>query len=310
MGTFSWKPSSYADKATISSTDKYQATINLYATWILESSIKGTLILDGNGGNVNGVPILTTNYSEGDEVSIPTLDREGYLFTGWTKDGSSYALPEEWNFDGTLELKASWRKIKYKLVYHANNGTGETNVSSEYEYDQDITLANNSYTKDNYHFVGWTIDGDASKKVYDASSQVSKLTDVDGSEIHLLANWEGDKFKITLNGSNPTTGVVSSESYIYGENKTIPANSFTKSGHKFSGWALTEGSSKVDYYNNAVADVIYAATHNANINLYAVWVRNSETVEIVFDANGGTIDGQTRIKATMQVEARSHSHKQ
>ncbi|MBQ2204360.1 MAG: InlB B-repeat-containing protein, partial [Lachnospiraceae bacterium] len=52
-------------------------------------------------------------------------------------------------------------------------------------------------------------------------------------------------------------------------------------------------------YNTAKADSIYASEKRANITLYAVWIKTSTSVDLVFDANGGLIDGQTRIKVTL-----------
>ncbi|MBQ2205170.1 MAG: InlB B-repeat-containing protein, partial [Lachnospiraceae bacterium] len=227
----------YADKATISSIEAYQPVINLYASWVLSSSIKGTLVLNGNGGLVNGSETYTANYSDGEDIPIPALERVGYVFTGWTKDGSNYTFPDVCNFDGTLNLSANWRKIKYNLIYHANNGTNTETVVSDIEYDTEVVIAANSFTKENYHFEYWSKTSDG-EKAFVPNDRASKLTVVDGDKIHLYAIWAGDKFTITLNGSNPTTGRVSTTSYVYGENKDIPANTFTKNGHKFSGWTL------------------------------------------------------------------------
>ena len=88
-----------------------------------------------------------------------------------------------------------------------------------------------------------------------------------------------DHYSITYYGNTATSGSTAAQTKYYGQNITLRANGFTKTGHTFQGWA-TSSSGGVAY----AAGATY--TGNAALNLYAVWKANTYTV--AYNANGGS----------------------
>ena len=81
-----------------------------------------------------------------------------------------------------------------------------------------------------------------------------------------------NKYSITFN-SNGGSGTMSTISGICpGDNQTLPANTFSRTGHTFDGWATSVNGSKV-YSDNATISNI-----NSNLTLYARWKANSYTI--------------------------------
>ena len=79
----------------------------------------------------------------------------------------------------------------------------------------------------------------------------------------------GGPYTIRFN-ANGGTGTMANQTYEAGVEQTLPANTFTKTGYSFGGWALTAGGPKVytdvDYY-----------TATKNQSLYADWENTSSS---------------------------------
>jgi len=81
-----------------------------------------------------------------------------------------------------------------------------------------------------------------------------------------------NKYSITFN-SNGGSGTMSTISGICpGDNQTLPANTFTRTGYTFDGWATSANGNKV--YN----DEATISNINSNITLYARWKANIYTI--------------------------------
>ena len=84
-------------------------------------------------------------------------------------------------------------------------------------------------------------------------------------------------YTVTYN-ANGGEGIMSDSIKTYDIDLILAANSFSRTGYTFQGWA-TSSSGSVSYANGATY------SRNANITLYAVWARNTYT--ITYNANGG-----------------------
>ena len=191
----------YGDMATISVAEGYRPVIDLYASWILKTSIKGKLVLDGNGGLVNWVPMFTRYYSRGDHIFEPSLYCEGHEFAGWTKDGSITSLPEECDFEN-LTLVASWSSIKYKVRYHKNDGSGKVVIDGNLKYNLPYVIKMNNdaginFNRNYYEFAGWSYDSDG-VKVFDGGEETINLIGAESGIVDLYALWSGKEYNITL----------------------------------------------------------------------------------------------------------------
>ena len=84
---------------------------------------------------------------------------------------------------------------------------------------------------------------------------------------------------------NGGTGTMAEQTFTNGVAQALRANTFTRTGYTFAGWA-TSASGEVVYSNGQ------SVTLAANATLYAKWTANTYTV--TFNANGGTVSPTTR----------------
>ena len=81
--------------------------------------------------------------------------------------------------------------------------------------------------------------------------------------------------------SNGGAGTMTPQSAYEDITTVLKANTFTRSGYAFQGWATSAGSSTVAYADKA------SVTPTGDMTLYAVW-KVAQTYTLTFNANGGT----------------------
>lgn len=90
----------------------------------------------------------------------------------------------------------------------------------------------------------------------------------DGDRITLYAQWAPNQYTIQLN-PNGGEGEVKTMTATYGQNVTLEANTFTKEGKEFAGWAtMPEGT--VRYADGAQVQSLTGEADGV-VTLYAVW---------------------------------------
>ncbi len=289
--------------------DNYVEVLDLYAAWMDLNAVKGTLILYGNTGKVNGVDTFIKSYRDGEAIGEITAKKEGYLFNRWATNSTTFVIPTTCNWDGVLSAGAEWgRQIRYNIIYHANDGTGRTiNTDRNIEYEQDVIMkASNSFVRDNYKLIGWVLNPTDTVVKYECESHQSKLATEDGKNVHLYALWQAEEYDIIFY-ANDGTSTSRTYNFVYGKHTNIPANTFTLSPFAFSGWTLSSASDvyDIDFYDKHDADEIYEQSGKKKvIKLYAIWVLRSESVALTFDGNSGTIYGFNSITAIIRRNSR------
>ena len=146
---------------------------------------------------------------------------------------------------------------KITVSFNANGGT-LTEVSKDVVYAGKYgTLP--TPTREGYQFNGWytrSVDG----------TLVKDTTKVTKNYNHTLyAHWTSIGYTFVLSfDSNGGTGTMTTQSYTEGKAKAIKANTFTKAGYTFAGWA-TSANGGVVYADKA------SIILTENTTLYAVW---------------------------------------
>lgn len=148
---------SYTDKNNIS----YSTNINdvglinnqtLSAKWNLISySINYNL----NGGTLSPSEIINS-YNVENTITLPTPNKTGYTFIGWTGTGLSSATKNVIikNGIGNRSYTANWSKNYYTVNYYVNNSLWQQRSVG---YNDNLENLNAQSTLDNYHtFHGWT----------------------------------------------------------------------------------------------------------------------------------------------------------
>lgn len=258
-------------------------TVNLKAKWNINTY---TVTFDTDGGNSQSA--LT--YTITSDKTLPiTVEKRGYTFIGWqaVEAEGSWKLNEIYYGDstkgmyGNAKLKALWQTNTYTVRFNGNNATAGEMADMAFVYDVEGKLNTNQFSRTGYTFAGWAESANGAVK-YTDGQLVENLTDTNGTTVVLYAVWNPISYTIELNSN----GVLSTSIVIpatYDEAVELPANSYTKTGYTFAGWARTGDGAKA--YNDKATVLNLADTNGAKVVLYAVWQKN--TYQVTYNTNGG-----------------------
>ncbi len=138
-----------------------------------------TVTFDANGGTGG----TSMSLHSGDVLSIPTVVRTGYAFSGWIPEVP--AMTPESN----ATYVAQWTVNQYTVTFDANGGTG-TMAAQTFVYDEEQLLNECAFTLPNYEFRGWSLSADSDDIAYFDGENVVNLTDVANGSVTLYAVWE------------------------------------------------------------------------------------------------------------------------
>jgi len=189
-------------------TSEQNGTVTLYAQW---EPFSYNVSFDANGGS-GKMEDQELTYDKKEQLSICEFEKTGYVFNGWAteKDGSGDSYKDEEEVlnlseedDGKVTLYAKWAPISYTVSFDANGGTGEME-SMTLSYDEEENLTENSFDRKGYTFGGWTTEADGNGTHYEDAASVLNLTEDDGDEITLYANWVANVYTLTFNPNGGT----------------------------------------------------------------------------------------------------------
>ena len=140
---------------------------------------------------------------------------------------------------------------------------------------QAAKLKTNTFTKTDYYFTGWNTKANGSGTSYSDGAYATFY-----GNTTLYAQWEKYADPVITFDKNDGSGTAATQTVPYGESATLNANSFTRTGHTFSGWNTKADGTGTAYNDGA------NVTLNGNTTLYAQWQIN--TYSFSFDANGGS----------------------
>ncbi len=159
---------------------------------------------------------------------------------------------------------------KYTITYDPNGGEGQPETV-EVRKGFNKILKNNTFTKEDYAFVGW-----CEKKVPDAETKPY----LEGSKyqpkgnVTLYAIWSYNAATITFD-ANTGTGNMENKKVIKGQDSTLPVNTFTKEDYEFEKWNTKADGTGKDYENSATINI------TEDITLYAIWKSKPITAETI-----------------------------
>ena len=222
----------------------------------------------------SGVTANDVTYTNDVEGSNDSLYAEGY------KDNALVTTYGEWitNEDGTITRDVTKKctycgyekKVKeyqVKLTYDANGGEG-TIDSATGAAGENVPVAENVFTRNNYTFTGWNTQADGKGTAYKAGDSFT-LTDKDTV---LYAQWSKNapaQVKVSYD-ANGGTGTMESITGDVGSKIVIEQNGFARSGYTFTGWN-TQADGKGTAYK---AGNSFTLTDKDTV-LYAQWSKNS-----------------------------------
>ena len=276
--------------------------LTLYAIW---TAIKYNVEYSPNGGVGKMEGHTDVVFDQEFTLRENAFTKTGFTFDGWfytDDEGNKVDIDKSTTAvknltakpSTTVILNANWSENSYKVVYNSNyssiDGDFEDVSSSEetFLYTQEFALKNAiefGFTLPGYTFVGWTSDKANQTNVLAAGTTVSMLAtgETDNDKAVLYAVWEPVHYFIAFD-KNTGSGDMTQIDAIYGEDVTLPENTFEKTGYTFAGWALS-ATGDVVYADKAVVRNL-ANTTDAVATLYAKW--DAIVYTITVDANKGT----------------------
>ena len=250
-----------------------------------------TVIFHANGG-VGVMEPATRRLGVQENLSAKRFKRSGHTFYGWAASPNVHYSDVQFTDQepvlnvasaegAVVRLYAIWRAHTYTIVFYANGGIGEMK-NSTHIYDVAENLGANAFTRTGHNFLGWAKHPDGEAVFADGES-VLNLTAVDGETIKLYALWGLHAFEVAYN-PNGGTGTMGNSRHSHDIAQNLRANTFTRVGHTFTGWARSPGGTVEFADRESVLNL--AVMDGETIRLYAVWRVNTHTV--AYSPNGGT----------------------
>lgn len=168
----------------------------------------------------------------------------------------------------------------YKVTFEGNGGATSEGLSSYNQFidvGKEANLRKASFVRENYSFVGWSLDEKATTTKYVDEEKVT-LT----SDITLYARWQTTVCTVTFY-SNDGTGNKATQTVGINEPTKLKENAFSREGFIFDGWSLDESASTTTYIDKQTV------TLTNDLPLWARWLPANS--KITFDGNGGSVNG-------------------
>ena len=214
-----------------------------------------------------------------------TLTKDDYTFKGWAISQDSnvvtYAPGAKVlnlsNINGAeIDLYAVWQEDgKIRLSYNANGGYGAPEYQENYA-GKVLTVSNIVPVRENYTFLGWDEDAEATSATYHASDSFT----LGSSNTVLYAVWKknpsltyhanGGLFEEAIATSYPARG----SDVVFASVKPV------RSGYTFLGWNTDK---------TATSALTSLVMPEGNTVLYAVWEIDQYTVELPAPAEGYSV---------------------
>lgn len=261
----------------------------LYACW---TGNMQPLTYHGNGAT--GGNTAAQSGKTGDELTTNAngFTRDGYTFVRWdtAKDGSGTAYGEGKNGVGRYTMKpagndlyAIWQANPASIQYRDDWGATGSTPDTTGVTGQNVTIAQNGFTRPGYTFTGWARD-----RRTDPSLQPGGRYTLTPGTTTLWAQWKADPAHLIYNSNSGSASQTRRTDGVVDQTVTVIANPFTRSGYTFTGWnTQADGRGKAYAAGNGFRLVADPKSNPVNTTvLYAQWRINR--VALKFDPNGGT----------------------
>ena len=267
-------------------TTKYKfpddSPMTIYAHWI--KSVTITFSADASGYPRSKKIPAGTSYGV-----LPTLRQSGKAFDGWyTEPDGGTAVTKDTVFNADTTLYARFRNYQYIIKFDANGGTG-TMEDVHADFNADITLPKNGFTRDGYVFKCWSTSKYSSYTTYNDGAVINREYDdwdsSDGETYRLYAMWTETTFGLafrTIEAKLPSGNIVRSTGSL-----SLPTSGsgYTVS-YKSGSSSITDDMEVVKLPDNGTYDVRITATvtdladGSTQSRDYVLTLYSTEAVEI------------------------------
>ncbi|MCH5198310.1 MAG: bacterial Ig-like domain-containing protein [Oscillospiraceae bacterium] len=232
------------------------------------------------------------------------IDSEGNISAdvlSFSSDKTLYAL---WTCVYTVKLDNQNAEIAGTDLFYEKYGGG---FYSDASCDTSI-LTISVPKKTGYIFNGYyesvsdnsTVNAKGDIQKITADGTISAENDVFTKNTTLYALWTPITYTVNYKGNGSTGGITMQSEHIYGVNKNLTPNGFTRDGYTFVGWGASKDA-KTAIYKDKESVVNLCKDNNGLITLYAIWEAN--TYYVSFNLNSSLLKrtpsfSETSIKVT------------
>ncbi len=305
----------YAGDYTFNFNQSTKALSVTYPTAYKVTFSKGTV--NGSTGSCSAVDLDNSNATvtsnstwvkSGHKVKLTApAAKTGYTFDGWFNNNSGTGEAITTNANCTITVSS---EETYYACYHENltavtittdgHGTITTPNPNESPYNLGVatTQAINASPNTGYHWNTWTVSGNADLVSAAATqSNTAKGNGTAGGTGTVTATFTPNTYRVQFHRNGAPEATVYQD-FTYDAAQNLTANSYTRTGYTFAGWALsTDGAVK---YANGEEVSNLTSENGATFHLYAKWTPNNYTVMLDkqtgvtgYGGNAGTVTNQT-----------------
>lgn len=272
--------------------------IYLYAIW--QSQTPHNLIYDGNGGTPDTQQQDASTYYAGDAAAVKDnewFSKPNCTFLGWSMDpaasSAQYVKDDTVTFgDDDITLYAVWEEdARYSVYYDGNGGTPSErhqDSGSYYAGSVHTVLDNTWFTKEHYHFLGWSnTSGDNNTVDYTPNDASTGTVTIGNADKVLYAVWQLNQNDVEYYNINGYDGTDSNRIAVKQANyhETVHVGSGVTppdvSGKTFDHWELVDNTQK-DADGTAIADRTSFPMPDKVVRFNAVYRDTDYTVHYLF----------------------------
>lgn len=271
------------------------AVWTLHGTGVLYARWRGNQqVLKYYGNGATGGSTAQQEGRTGDVIDTRAngFTRDGYTFVEWnTKPdgtGDHYGKGTNGIAKWTMlpagnDLYAIWQANPANIQYRDDWGATGSTPDTTGVTGQNVTIAQNGFTRPGYTFTGWARD----RRTNPSIQPGSRYTLTPGTTT-LWAQWKADPAHLIYNSNSGSTSQIRRTDGTVDQTVTVIANPFTRPGYTFTGWnTQADGRGKAYTAGNGFRLAADPKSNPANTSvLYAQWRINRVTLK--FNPNGGT----------------------
>ena len=259
----------YTDRQNITIT----ADMTLYAQWQKNPIVTFDKNADDATGTMADQEFVT---SRSQDLNACSFARAGYGFVRWTTQadggGDAYTDRQHIAISADMTLYAQWGKI-HTVSFDSNGGSG---TMDEQQFTEGISQALNACSfifPEHKSFDKWTTQEDGGGTSY-ADKQSIDIT----GDMTLYAQWVASPI-VTFN-ANGGAGSMAPQEFTAGRTQSLNANTFTREGYVFIGWATNPDGGGDTYINKQEIGI------STDMTLYARWLQHTATTVTLSSSSG------------------------
>ena len=271
------------------------AVWTLHGTGVLYARWRGNQqVLKYYGNGATGGSTAQQEGRTGDVIDTRAngFTRDGYTFVEWnTKPdgtGDHYGKGTNGIAKWTMlpagnDLYAIWQANPANIQYRDDWGATGSTPDTTGVTGQNVTIAQNGFTRPGYTFTGWARD----RRTNPSLQPGGRYTLTPGTTT-LWAQWKADPAHLIYNSNSGSTSQTRRTDGVVDQTLTVIANPFTRPGYTFTGWnTQADGRGRAYTAGNGFRLVADPKSNPVNTSvLYAQWRINRVTLK--FNPNGGT----------------------